>query len=482
MDKSRILVVDDDKFSRVFCREILEEEEVFEVCEASSVDEAIDLINQGGIDLVVTDMVMPEKSGLDLIEWAREEKPGLEIIVITGHGTVESAVKAMKIGALDYIRKPLNPPEFKIIIHRAIDKIRLAEENKELKSSLKLYNIGSRITRTIEIEELYELIFDLLMQETGATRGFLYLMDQERGESSVIASDGFDVELNDKIDDEVFSAYTDVISSAKGPVIPEKIAPLHVKFRSSVDLIRSIMFIPLRNKKDLVGMVVFFDTEREGAFTERDTHVATFLSEHAGAAIENALLYSQAKILTITDDLTNVFNYRYLNNILDRELLRAQRLNTHMSILFLDLDSFKQVNDRHGHLVGSKILIEMAGILKQAVRKVDAVARYGGDEYIVVLTDTTSQGAMIVAERIRETVENYVFMKEEGYNVKLTISIGVASYPEHATGKIELLRMADEAMYRGKFGRKNVVYIAAPGSKADRSEIKPGESLVEDQG
>ncbi len=482
MNKSRILVVDDDKFARVFCREILEEEEVFEVSEAPGVDEAIDLINQGGIDLVVTDMVMPEKSGLDLIDWARKEMPGLEIIVITGHGTVESAVKAMKLGALDYIRKPLNPPEFKIVVHRAIDKIRLAQENRELKSSLKLHNIGSRITRTIEIEELYELIFDLLMQETGATRGFLYLLDQEQGESNVIASEGFDVELNDSIDSDVFTAYTDVMSSAVGPVIPEKIASLQVKFRTSVDHIRSIIFIPLRNKKDLVGMVVFFDTEREGAFTERDTHVAAFLSEHAGAAIENALLYSQAKILTITDDLTNVFNYRYLNNILDRELLRAQRLNTHMSILFLDLDSFKQVNDKHGHLVGSKILIEMAGILKQAVRKVDAVARYGGDEYIVVLTDTTSGGARIVAERIRETVESYVFMREEGYNIRLTISIGVASYPEHATGKIELLHLADEAMYRGKFGRKNVVYIAAPERTASRSEIEPENPPVKDQG
>ncbi len=482
MKKSNILVVDDDKFARVFCREILEEEQVFEIHEASGVDEAIDRINKGSFDLVISDMVMPEKTGFDLIEWVSNEMPNLKVIVITGHGTVESAVKAMKMGALDYIRKPLNPPEFKIVVHRAIEQIRLAKENEELRNSLKLHTIGSKITRTIEIEELYELVFDLLLQETGATRGFLYLVDQEQGESNVIISEGFDIELNNKIDSAVFSAYSDVISSAKGPVVPDQIRPVNVKFRSSVDPMLSIMFVPMRNKTDLVGMVVFFDTERDGAFGERDTQVATFLSDHAGAAIENALLYSQAKILTITDDLTNVFNYRYLNNILDRELLRAQRLNTHMSILFLDLDSFKQVNDRHGHLVGSKILIEVAGILKQAIRKVDAVARYGGDEYILVLTDTTSKGAGTVAERIRETIEKYEFMKEEGYNIRLTVSIGIASYPEHASCKIELLHLADEAMYRGKHGRKNIVYTAVSDKTSKRSPISPISGTKEGQG
>jgi diguanylate cyclase (GGDEF)-like protein len=191
--------------------------------------------------------------------------------------------------------------------------------------------------------------------------------------------------------------------------------------------------------------------------------VASFLCEQANGALENALLYSQAKILTITDDLTSVFNYRYLNNILDRELVRAQRLNSSMSVLFLDLDSFKKVNDHHGHLLGSKILVELAVLLKSAVRKVDAVARYGGDEYIIVLTDTNSKGAMIVAERIRQMVEDHVFLEKESYNIKLTVSIGVASYPEHGVSKIELLHLADEAMYKGKYGRKNVVYVATPG-------------------
>jgi diguanylate cyclase (GGDEF)-like protein len=465
MVKSKILVVDDDRFSRTFCKQILQEEDDLAVVEAESVDDGMEIIHNGGIDLVVSDVVMPEKTGLDLVDLLRLEAPGLKVILITGHGTIESAVKAMKMGALDYIRKPLNPAEFKIVVRRALEQAKLAEENKELRNSLKLYDVSSRISKTIEIEELYQVIFDLMIQETGATRGFLYVVDQEQGESNIILSEGFDADDNNDLDRRLFEEYHNELSGITTPYEPDRPSSVTVRYRSSTDLIQSLLFIPLRSKNDLVGMVVFFDTEKLGAFGEREKKVAAFLCEHASGALENAMLYSQAKILTITDDLTSVFNYRYLNNILDRELVRAQRLNSSMSVLFLDLDSFKKVNDYHGHLLGSKILVELAGLLKSAVRKVDAVARYGGDEYIIVLTDTNSKGAMIVAERIRQMVEEYVFLEGENYNIKLTVSIGVASYPEHGVSKVELLHLADEAMYKGKYGRKNIVYVATPGGQ-----------------
>jgi len=462
---SRVLVVDDDRFSRDFCRQILEEDGALEVHDAQDVDSAMEIIHKGGIDLVISDMVMPGKSGLDLMELLRLEAPGLKVILITGFGTVENAVMAMKMGAMDYISKPLNPDEFRIVVKRALDQVKLAEENQELKNSLKLYNVSSRISRTIEIEELYQVIFDLLIQEIGATRGFLYIVDQEHGESSIILSEGFDAKENKGVDRRLFQDFRNELAEILTPRVIDHPSTVSIKYRSSTDPIQSLLFIPLRNKGDLVGMVVFFDTERSGAFGERERRVASFLCEQANGALENALLYSQAKILTITDDLTSVFNYRYLNNILDRELVRAQRLNSSMSVLFLDLDSFKKVNDHHGHLLGSKILVEMAGLLKNAVRKVDAVARYGGDEYIIVLTDTNSKGALIVGERIRQMVEEHVFLEKENYNIRLTVSIGVASYPEHGVNKVELLHLADDAMYKGKYGRKNIVYVANPEEK-----------------
>ena len=476
MTVSKILVVDDDHFARAFCRQILEEEDGYQTVEAESVDEGLQIIREGGIDLVISDLVMPDKTGLDMVEILRLEYPSLGVILITGYGTVESAVKAMKLGALDYIRKPLNPAEFKIVVGRALEQSKLAEENRELKNSLKLYDASSRISRTIEIEELYQIIFDLMIQEIGATRGFLYVVDQEQGESNIILAEGFDAEENTGLDKRLFEELQEELAHLSEPFIPDHPLKTTVSYRSSSDPVQSSLFIPLQNKNELAGVVVFFDTERRGVFGKEAMRVASFLCEHASAALENAMLYSQAKILTITDDLTNVFNYRYLNNILDRELVRAQRLNSSMSVLFLDLDSFKEVNDHHGHLLGSKILVELAGLLKGAVRKVDAVARYGGDEYIVVLTDTNSKGAMIVAERIRQMVEDHTFTVNEGFPIKLTVSIGVASYPEHGVNKVELLHLADEAMYKGKHGRKNIVYVATLGDQTLKGPADPAPS------
>jgi two-component system cell cycle response regulator len=478
-----VLVVDDDRFSRQLCRDILEEDG-FHVTESSSVDEAIHLVRKSTFDLVITDLVMPGRSGLELLGLLQREAPGVGVVIITGHASIESAVKAMKMGAMDYIRKPLNSSEFKLVVNRAIEMRRLAEENRELRGSLKLFTITNRLAHCLEIEELYDSLFADLMREVGGTRGFLTIVDQEKGQSKVAIFDGFSLEENPDIDLRFHVAYKDEVSHLEEPYIPLEQKSVEVATSEGVKLVRSSLFVPLRNKHEMAAMVVIFDTEREKAFGEKEIKTLEFVVLHARVAIENAIRYEQAKLLTITDDLTNLFNYRYLNNILDRELLRAERLNTPLSVLFLDLDSFKAVNDRFGHLVGSKLLIEMALILRDCVRKVDAVARYGGDEYIVVLTDTGSEGATVVAERIRRAIEEHVFLEGEGYGIRLTATIGVATYPEHAATKIELMHIADRAMYRGKFGRKNVVFQAGamssdPGFPDDRGPLSAGDKKLD---
>jgi two-component system, cell cycle response regulator len=454
-----VLVVDDDRFSRQLCRDILEEDG-FTVSEASGVDEALQMARTQPFDLVVTDLVMPARSGLDLLSFLKREFPDIAVIIITGHASIESAVSAMKLGAMDYVRKPLNGNEFRLVVSRAVEMKRLSAENSELRGNLKLFSISTRLAQCLEIEELYDSLFSDLMREVGGTRGFLTIVDQEKGQSKVALFNGFSLEENPDIDLRFYVAYKDETAHLTEPFIPVEQKPVEVVTSEGPRMVRSSLFLPLRNKHEMVGMVVIFDTDREAAFGAKEVRTLQFLVEHAQVAIDNAIRYEQAKLLTITDDLTNLFNYRYLNNILDRELVRAQRLNSPLSVLFLDLDSFKAVNDRFGHLVGSKLLIEMASILRECVRKVDAVARYGGDEYIVVLTDTGSEGATVVAERIRQSIQDHIFLENDGYGVRLTATIGVATYPEHAVTKIELLHLADKAMYRGKFGRKNVVFQA----------------------
>ena len=185
-----------------------------------------------------------------------------------------------------------------------------------------------------------------------------------------------------------------------------------------------------------------------------------FFQRQARLALINAERSAQAQSLIYIDDLTKLYNGRYLNVVLDREMKRSERYRNFFCVLFMDIDFFKRVNDAHGHLVGSRVLVEVGTVLRACVRDSDTVVRYGGDEFVVLLVETNADEAMIVAERMRRMVEAEAFVKEGGLEVRLTISIGIAAFPEHATTKQNLLTLADQAMYRGKESTRNVVYLA----------------------
>jgi diguanylate cyclase (GGDEF)-like protein len=185
------------------------------------------------------------------------------------------------------------------------------------------------------------------------------------------------------------------------------------------------------------------------------------LLEPAAIALENALLLQRAEALSVTDDLTRLYNSRFLNQSLRRETKRASRGGKPLSVLFIDLDGFKSVNDTYGHLHGSQALVEAAAVIKGSARETDMVARFGGDEFAVVLPETTSEGASAVAERVRARIAEHRFLVGEGLNVRLTVSVGVATFPDVARSAEELLQAADRAMYHVKGAGKNGTQLAA---------------------
>lgn len=170
--------------------------------------------------------------------------------------------------------------------------------------------------------------------------------------------------------------------------------------------------------------------------------------------------YHQAKGLSYIDDLTMLYNQRYLLTALNREIQRTQRQKATFSVLFLDIDFFKRVNDTRGHWAGSKLLSDIAVILKDNTRTCDYVFRYGGDEFLMVLVDSDAKSGHIVAERIRQAIEGHPFQVGSQEEMHLTVSIGLAAFPEHAKSAEELIQLADQAMYYGKHKSRNSVYVA----------------------
>jgi diguanylate cyclase (GGDEF)-like protein len=210
-------------------------------------------------------------------------------------------------------------------------------------------------------------------------------------------------------------------------------------------------------------MVVLFNDPSLILPSLKNERNISFLVEHGARALDNALRYTSTRDMLYIDELSGLFNYRYLKVALEREIKRADRYSTQLSVVFLDLDNFKGVNDTYGHLVGSNLLRELGLILKKSVREVDVLIRYGGDEYTIILVETGPDTAKQVAERIRHMIATHTFSSQEGYQVKLTASLGFACYPDDTTGMDELLAMADKAMYAGKAAGKNCVYrIVSP--------------------
>ena len=177
-------------------------------------------------------------------------------------------------------------------------------------------------------------------------------------------------------------------------------------------------------------------------------------------ALDHAVLLQQAEALSVTDDLTGLHNSRYLRDALHREAKRALRYQRPLSVLFVDLDGFKRVNDTHGHLCGSRTLVEAAALIRTCARESDVVARYGGDEFVLVLPDTPSAGAIVVARRVRDRLAAHPFLQALRLDVRLTASVGVATLPDVTLVPEELLRAADEAMYRVKERGKNDFILA----------------------
>ena len=238
--------------------------------------------------------------------------------------------------------------------------------------------------------------------------------------------------------------------------------------RSGPGAAGSVVAFPLLCRNRSVGVLVGLDPTPSASAPSMGPSLVLALRaflEPTAIALDNALALQKAEALSVTDDLTRLSNSRYLNIVLRRETKRAVRNARPLSLLFLDLDSFKQVNDKHGHLAGSKVLVEAAAVIKSCSRETDVVARFGGDEFSLVLPDTGAEGAISVATRILEKMRVARFLTSDGLSVRQTASIGVATLtPDKPKSADELMKDADMAMYRVKAAGKDGIHFAQEGS------------------
>jgi diguanylate cyclase (GGDEF)-like protein len=440
-----VLLVDDERFARTVYADYLRGAG-YDVEVADGADAALELLGSRRFDVLLTDVILPgAKDGIQLLDHAKQLDPNVGVIVITALDKVDPAVRAMKSGASDYLVKPVTPETLQLAVQRCLSTRALLAENQALRGHLKLFETGQRLVSTLDRDRLVPMALAAIAAECDS-RGCV--LAELSADGAFVPSGAHGLEYGEAAD--LLAACRSALDGldAYGPAVTD--VPLPDRFPGAP----RAACLTVTEEGTLVGAVaVLCSAELPHGIAEN----AAFLCRHLGIALRNLGRLTQVEHLAFLDDLTRLYNTRYLEVALAREISGGRQF----SVLFLDLDHFKGVNDSHGHLSGSRLLVEVARVLRSCVRDEDIVVRYGGDEYVVLLVGIDSGGGLKVAERIRRAIEDHRFLSREGARVRVTASIGLASFPEHAATQAEILDLADRAMYRGKRTTRNVVYMAS---------------------
>jgi diguanylate cyclase (GGDEF)-like protein len=225
---------------------------------------------------------------------------------------------------------------------------------------------------------------------------------------------------------------------------------------------RSIICVPLQSKHRVLGVIQLINCAME-SFGEQEMFFLHALCDYAAIAIDNARAVEKIQELTITDDCTGLYNARHLYKTLEAEVYRSARFGYEFSVIFMDLDHFKTVNDTYGHLVGSKLLQEIGFKVKSQLRLIDYAFRYGGDEFVILLPQTDKNSALVVAKRLQEMMRRTQFLSDDALNLNIRCSMGLATYPEDAKSSHEIIRQADEMMYMVKNSSRDNIAVAQQG-------------------
>ena len=323
---------------------------------------------------------------------------------------------------------------------------------------------GEALTSTLEFNKVLRIIIGRAQRLIQCETWSLLLLNDEKRELEFFSVKGERRRALNKSRVKVGQGIAGWVAKNGKPLMVQDVKK-NLRFHKTVDQVaqvktRSVLSVPIMNKNKTIGVLEMINKSNGSPFQKKDKELLTQLVDQAAIALERSSLYQQMADLAITDDLTKLFNFRHLYQTLDRELHRCERYSSLLSLIFFDMDYFKLVNDNHGHLMGSRVLIEIAQVLVDGLRNIDIIARYGGDEFVIVLPETSVKTALRIASRLQRALQEYEFLKNEGLKIKMTASFGISGYPEHAVTKNDLISLADQAMYRAKNTGRNRICIA----------------------
>ncbi len=355
---------------------------------------------------------------------------------------------------------------------------KIIELNKTIHNLSILYNISQAVNFIDDLKRLISVILDKAIETVNAEKGSLMLYDQADNTLQVKVVYGLkDKKHEDDINNGIVECQKmSPDSGIAGKVFTEKKSiitnlggrdPRFSQF-STDNNVSSLICVPLVAKGECIGIINITNKKNGKLFNKKDLEFVEALANQASIAVDNAQLYE----LATKDGLTKLYIHRHFFNLLDAEMKRVQRYHHVLSLLMMDIDNFKLVNDTYGHLVGDMVLKEIATTIQKTIRHVDIPARYGGEEFTVILPETAAINAVIIAERLRKNISEIEVKVDEETTIRPTISIGIAEYPNAADDINDLIDWADKALYISKSNGKNCIHLYFDGSFSRYNAVK----------
>src|SRR3989449_789111 len=320
-----------------------------------------------------------------------------------------------------------------------------------------LYEAAKTISSSLELDSVLNNLVQVTCQAFTYEQGGILLADERSGDLVVEATYGYSPATRGYR----IPAGKGITGSVQRTGKPEIVSDVRrdPRYIGITERVVAEIAVPLISEGRVIG-VFNLESTRRGAFGQRDLHILTALAGYATIAIENARLFEKTKRLAITDGLTELFNHRYLHEALERTLERCRRDEQPLAVIMLEIDSFKRYNDTYGHQRGDDVLRIVADVLRKGSRASDIVARYGGDEFMIVLPNSSKDTSSEIAERLRRAVEAYPFLLGESIVTSVTLSVGVAAFPDDGDTVDALVDAVDRAQYTAKRSGGNKVYVA----------------------
>jgi diguanylate cyclase (GGDEF)-like protein len=474
-----ILIVDDDSDDLTLVGDLVEagfRGANVKIEKADSYDAALLFLASHTFDVVIIDYYLAEKNGIDLLQAVKARQPEASVIVMTGQGTDDVAVQAMKLGAADYLVKArltetlliaairyavgLSEQEcLRNIAEKETKRLneelrhRAAQWERRTQQAALIQELGAKLQICLTSEEAYQIVGESVARLFPGVSGSLAIVRTKQNLYEEVARWG-----EGAFNGEVFSADR-CRALRRGRSFTTRSGDAHLMCAHLVHRHDAYSIcIPLAAQGETLGLFTLLggatltESQPNDEAFEEFVQLAETVSEDIALSLANLKLREHLRMQSVRDALTGLFNRRYMEESLERELAAASRKVRRLAVILMDVDQFKILNDTMGHDFGDLVLSEVGAFLLRNSRGSDIACRYGGDEFVLILPEISLETAKIKMETLRAGFERLPLTSRSEVPVKLALSMGMATFPEDGTTARELLIVADKALYRAKAG------------------------------